>query len=172
MSYELKEEYINNILQYQKEIPIPIVKLANSFNIEVYKVSDMKSDISGAIINENGIYTIYTNKNELEYRRRFTIAHELSHFMLHKDIINNHLNGNLTDAKENGGIMYRSKLSNIFEKDANKLAAEILMPLEKVTELYFNCKNIKKLAKEFMVSEQAMAIRIDNPYNLFLKKGE
>ena len=162
MSYELKEEYINNILQYQKEIPIPIVKLANSFNIEVYKVSDMKSDISGAIINENGIYTIYTNKNEPEYRRRFTIAHELSHFMLHKDIINNHLNGNLTDAKENGGIMYRSKLSNIFEKDANKLAAE----------LYFNCKNIKKLAKEFMVSEQAMAIRIDNPYNLFLKKGE
>lgn len=172
MSYELKEEYINNILQYQKEIPIPIVKLANSFNIEVYKVSDMKSDISGAIVNENGNYIIYTNKTEPKYRRRFTIAHELSHFILHKDIINNHLNGNLTDAKESGGIMYRSKLSNIFEKDANKLAAEILMPLEKVKELYFNCKSIKKLAKEFLVSEQAMAIRIDNPYNLFLKKGE
>lgn len=64
--------------------------------------------------------------------------------------------------------MYRSKLSTIFEKDANKLAAEILMPLEKVKELYLKYNDIKKLSNEFAVSEQAMRIRINNPYNQFI----
>ena len=57
------------------------------------------------------------------------------------------------------------------EKDANKLAAEILMPLNKIKELYFNNNyNTSKLAKEFNVSEQAIKIRVDNPYNSFLKE--
>ena len=92
----------------------------------------------------------------------------MAHYILHKDIIDNDLNGNLTDAKGSGGIMYRSKLSTIFEKDANKLAAEILMPLEKVKELYLKYNDIKKLSNEFAVSEQAMRIRINNPYNQFI----
>lgn len=166
--FNINKLHIQYILECQAIIPVQIVKLAQSFNIEVYKVSDMKSDISGAIVNENGNYIIYTNENEPKNRRRFTIAHELAHYILHKDIIDNDLNGNLTDAKGSGGIMYLSKLSTIFEKDANKLAAEILMPLEKVKELYLKYNDIKKLSNEFAVSEQAMRIRINNPYNQFI----
>ena len=134
--FELKKEYISKILDCQNNIPVEIVSLANSLGIEVYKAFNMDADTSGAIINKNENYIIYTNANEPVYRRRFTVAHEIAHYMLHKDIIDNHLDGNLTDAIGIGGIMYRSKLSSIFEKDANKLAAEILMPLEKKKELY------------------------------------
>lgn len=129
----------------------------------------MNEGISGAIINKNGIYTIYTNKNELERRRRFTIAHELAHYILHKDIINNHLSGNLTDAIDFSGIMYRSKLSSIFETDANKLAAEILMPLDKMKKFYYGLGyNMIKMSEEFNVARQGIKIRIDNLYNIFL----
>lgn len=164
----LKKEYISKILSCQHNIPVNIISLANSLEIEVYKASNMNADTSGAIINKNGTYIIYTNANEPVYRRRFTIAHEIAHYMLHKDIIDNHLDGNLTDVIGIGGVMYRSKLSSIFEKDANKLAAEILMPLEKIKDLYFKYNSIKKLSEKFNVSEQGIKIRINNPYNQFI----
>ena len=166
--FELKKEYISKILDCQNNIPVEIVSLANSLGIEVYKAFNMDADTSGAIINKNENYIIYTNANEPVYRRRFTVAHEIAHYMLHKDIIDNHLDGNLTDAIGIGGIMYRSKLSSIFEKDANKLAEEILMPLEKIKELYLKYNDIRKLSEEFDVSEQAVKIRINNPYNQFI----
>ena len=166
--FELKKEYISKILDCQNNIPLEIVSLANSLGIEVYKAFNMDADTSGAIINKNENYIIYTNANEPVYRRRFTVAHEIAHYMLHKDIIDNHLDGNLTDAIGIGGIMYRSKLSSIFEKDANKLAEEILMPLEKIKELYLKYNDIRKLSEEFDVSEQAVKIRINNPYNQFI----
>lgn len=169
MSFSIEQN--NIILKHQNKLPVPVIKLANSFNIDVYRDIKMDKDISGAIINENGIYSIYVNGREPEYRRRFTIAHEIAHFLLHREMIEKEFNGNLTDTKGSNGIMYRSKLYTMFEKDANKLAAEILMPLNKIKELYFNNNyNTSKLAKEFNVSEQAIKIRVDNPYNSFLKE--
>ena len=171
MSFDIEENNIKKILEHQKNIPVPIIKLANSFNIQVYRVSNMANNVSGAIINDNGIYSIYVNAKEPEYRRRFTIAHEIAHFLLHRDIIEDELDGNLTEAKGSNGVMYRSKLYDVFEKDANKLAAEILIPLNKIQELYINSNyNIKILVKEFNVSEQAIKIRLENPYNTFLRE--
>ena len=135
MSFDIEENNIKKILEHQKNIPVPIIKLANSFNIQVYRVSNMANNVSGAIINDNGIYSIYVNAKETEHRRRFTIAHEISHFLLHRNIIEDELDGNLTEAKGSNGVMYRSKLYDVFEKDANKLAAEILIPLNKIQEL-------------------------------------
>lgn len=171
MSFDIEENNIKKILEHQKNIPVPIIKLANSFNIQVYRVSNMANNVSGAIINDNGIYSIYVNAKEPEHRRRFTIAHEISHFLLHRNIIEDELDGNLTEAKGSNGVMYRSKLYDVFEKDANKLAAEILMPLNKIQELYINSNyNIKILVNEFNVSEQAIKIRLENPYNTFLRE--
>ena len=60
--FNINKLHIQYILECQAIIPVQIVKLAQSFNIEVYKVSDMKSDISGAIVNENGEEYIMVNK--------------------------------------------------------------------------------------------------------------
>lgn len=165
------DDDISKILEYQKNIPVPIVALSNHFNIEVFKVSNMSNGISGAIIKDNNKYTIYTNKNEPENRRRFTIAHELAHFLLHKNIIDNQCNGNLTDAKDIG-IMYRSKLSSIFEREANILASEILMPIDKLKSLIYedNIDSISKLSDIFQVSKEAIRIRTDKLENKFLIK--
>ena len=138
--------------------------MAKELGIKVYYVSwkDQKSDLSGLIKrdtqddSESG-YVIYVNQKHPRTRRRFTIAHEIAHYVLHKDLIGD---GVSDDA------LYRSGLSSKIEAEANRLAAQILMP-----EVYINREisnsnegiNIEKLAKTFDVSEIAMVHRLGLP---------
>ncbi len=92
----------------------------------------------------NGEYAIYSNGKDPKVRRRFTYAHELAHFLLHKEHIGDGLREN---------PLFRSILSNQQEIEANKLAADILMPLPILNEL----------AEIFDVSRSAMLIRLGIP---------
>lgn len=100
-------------------------------------------------------------------RQRFTVAHELSHFLLHKDKIQ----GNLTDMVStiNTKIMYRSRLSNGIEAEANQLASEILMPNTLIDKYLENGVNTyKELADRLEVSESALRKRLKNLHNEYL----
>lgn len=156
---------LEKIFSYQDKLPVAIGGLVRSFGLEAYRVDDMEDGISGAIVKENNKYIIYTNANEPIVRRRFTIAHELAHYLLHKNFIDNDLNGNLTDAKS--GVMYRSKLSNTNEREANQLASEILMPIQYLNK---NILPINLLAEKLQVSREAIKIRLNKLENKFLIK--
>lgn len=158
LSYEQKMDIIE---KYQKKgAPIHVVPIAHEMGINVYKAEYGDDNISGNIVREDGNegdsgYAIYVNKNHSYERRRFTIAHELAHFILHEDKIGD---GIFDDA------LYRSGLSNKLEVEANKLAADILMPFSLlVPKIEGGIININKLAKEFEVSTQAMSIRLGVP---------
>ena len=115
--------------------------------------ADLATNISGYIRkNQESKYRIVTNSNDPENRRRFTAAHELAHFLLHKEYIGD----GITD-----DALYRSNLSNWQEVEANKLAAHILMPYEKINEL-IDEKHYKnsELPGLFKVSAAAMSIRL------------
>ncbi len=92
----------------------------------------------------NGEYAIYSNRKDPKVRRRFTYAHELAHFLLHKEHISDRLRENL---------LFRSILSNQQEIEANNLAADVLMPLPILNEL----------AEIFDVTRSAMLIRLGIP---------
>src|SRR3546814_8751462 len=64
-------------------------------------------------------FAIYVNGSHPRVRRRFSIAHEIAHFALHRNLIGD---GVTDDA------MYRSNLSSAVEVQANRMAADILMP--------------------------------------------
>ncbi|MCV3737714.1 ImmA/IrrE family metallo-endopeptidase [Rhizobium sp. TRM96647] len=144
------------IQSYQKDIPVRIGDLAKSFGIDV-KLSTLDVGISGMIHPDNGRYKIVINKHEPEYRRRFTLAHELSHFILHRDLIG-------LGIKDN--VLYRSQLSDALEAEANRLASDILMPIDKVKEVKGEllvsklADAVSLLAHRFKVSEEAMRIRL------------
>lgn len=146
----------------QSNYPVKIIKLANELGISVYSIS-FKNDISGAILKKDNKYIIYVNEKDNKNRQRFTIAHEIAHFLLHKDRIGD----NLTDIPD--GIMYRSRLSNIYEKQANRLASEILIPFKLLRNLLLeNITDISKLANLFEVSKEAIRIRLKEGENIFL----
>ncbi|MFH3946356.1 ImmA/IrrE family metallo-endopeptidase, partial [Acinetobacter baumannii] len=94
-------------------------------------------------------------------RQRFTIAHELSHFFLHKAVIDSSPEG----IKDN--VLYRSGEPERIEYEANRLAADIVMPMplvEQVLRDEFNGvvteATIESLAARFQVSKAAMEIRL------------
>lgn len=92
--------------------------------------------------------------NILYRRKRFTIAHEIAHIIFHRDKIGA---GLVDDA------LYRSRLSNTEEIEANKLAAQILMPWNLINQYMDANAAVQSLAEIFDLSDSAMAIRLGIP---------
>ncbi len=147
------------VKRHMSSAPVKLSLLAQDLGVTV-KSSHMKLGVSGQIKNEGGEYVIRINRYEPKGRQRFTVAHELAHFLLHRDKI---------DATEDGitdNVLYRSGQSNVTEFEANRLAAEIVMPAKLVKESLHEFGDsisdsvIELLADKFGVSKAAMEIRI------------
>ncbi len=146
----------NLIVEAQKSLPVDVVALCNRFGIKVYEVQDWAENSGMIKKNPDGdSYSVYVNATHSKVRQRFTIAHELAHWILHRDIIGD---GILDDG------LYRSGLPTPVEVQANRFAADILMPKSKVNEEWQNpdC-DLDSMAGIFGVSRQAMAIRLGVP---------
>ena len=154
----INKEDIKIIKDNQKSCPVRITAITEEYGIDVYN-SSMSRNISGAIIKEGDKYVIYVNDKHPKNRQRFTIAHEIAHYILNKEKIGD----NLTD-----NAMYRSKLSNVFERQANILASEILMPVNFVMQFIEENKSVSEMAILFKVSEEAMRIRLRQGGDIFL----
>jgi Zn-dependent peptidase ImmA (M78 family) len=124
-------------------------------------MNSLPPNVSGKIFRDplNGGpsgFSIGVNAKEHDLRKRFTIAHEIAHFLLHRAKLEN---GDLTD-----DTMYWSGLSTEEEAQANNLAAQILMPYELIQRLINSgVKDVESLAERFQVSKAAMTIRLGIP---------
>lgn len=141
------------------EMPVKLGAIAKELGIDV-KLSSLPLNISGQIAKTPDGYEIKINRHESRQRQRFTLAHELAHFLLHRDIIDR-LGGTLTD-----NVLYRSGASESIEFEANRLASQIVMPEPALQAAYSQYgKNITEsmvelLAEQFGVSKAAMEIRM------------
>lgn len=80
------EEKLSIIRKHQANAPVHVIPLAEALGVNVYYV-DWPDDVSGRIErnSEQGGksgYAIYINRNHHPNHRRFTIAHEIAHFIL------------------------------------------------------------------------------------------
>lgn len=146
--------------KYLTEFPIKLGQLARELGVSI-KISSMRSGISGQIAREENGYVVRVNRNEARERQRFTIAHELAHFLLHRHIIDTSPNG-ITD-----NVLYRSGEPDKIEYEANRLAADIVMPISLIEEELrtrfggsVTEATIESLAARFEVSKAAMEIRL------------
>lgn len=107
---------------------------------------------SGSLYYDNGKWIIAVNKKHVYKRQKFTIAHELGHFLMHKDI-----NTNFTDA-----VFFRNSRIDNMEHAANEFAANLLMPEGELRKCIDeeNIKSIATLSELFGVSASAIAYRI------------
>ena len=110
---------------------------------------------------------IGANKSHHPYRQRFTIAHELGHFLLHEgqDV---HLDESRGAFRVNLRSPESARGEDNDEKEANLFAAELLMPaifLEQDLQgedldLLGDSEFLEKLAKKYKVSIQALTFRL------------
>ena len=100
------------------------------------------------------------NSDEGPQRRRFTAAHELGHYLLHRDLIDGrvHLDRLYSDGGHDNPY---APLSPPHEVQANQFAADLLMPASRLKEMYDpRNDNLRELAELCFVSIAAMAIRL------------
>ncbi len=148
--------------------PVPVEAIARALEIEI-KLDKVDDDLSGFIVRDKQSRKaiIGANKSHHPHRQRFTIAHELGHFLLHE--------GHMIYLDEKGDAL-RVNLRNSElargedndEKEANLFAAELLMPAAflrtdlhgKDLDLLGDSDFLEKLAKKYKVSTQALIFRL------------
>ncbi|MEJ7736322.1 MAG: ImmA/IrrE family metallo-endopeptidase [Chitinophagaceae bacterium] len=161
---EIAQE-VNKLLLNHQTLPIPVDNVVADCGLKMISY-DLGDNISGVLIIENGQATIGFNKNESRVRNRFSVAHELGHYILHKD-------GSDLFVDKQFRVMYRGTntdgVNYTHEREANEFAACLLMPdnlvREEIASLeldYTDEDIIKILAKKFDVSTVAMSIRLSN----------
>lgn len=140
--------------------PVPVDKIAKKLNLLIAPLP-ADNEISGAIVRKNGRVVIAVNPAHHINRQRFTIAHELGHYFLHEGL-EEHVDQNFRIAWRNADS---SKAINWIEIQANRFAAELLMPTSFLKRDLDSLDKIEKrtvalLARKYVVSPEAMKIRL------------
>lgn len=141
------------------KIPVDVIKIAGSNDIKVYQ-GELDKKISGAIRynKKEKRFEILVNKNDVRVRQRFTIAHELGHYFLHKDFLEN-------EELHVDSILYRANKKD--DEDAKKREVEVdyfagaLLMNKTLLEKLRSENSITELAEIFDVSVSAMTVRLD-----------
>ena len=158
---KIAEEFCekNSINSY----PVEIVRICKENGLTVFE-EYLDADVSGLIVVDKKEWPKYktnqfiiVNLTESAVRRRFTIAHELAHFILHR-------NGNSLYAHRD--MVADGTIKKSVEQEANYFAANVLMPEKLIREKAEELKDsvwgklpnfvlIKEIADYFVVSEAA-----------------
>lgn len=161
------EKAARELLEAQgiRKAPIPVDKIAKALGVQI-RYSPLDEELSGMIYIKDGIPIIGVNALHHPNRQRFTIAHELGHYMLHRNVLSNEVHVDkqfkilMRDSKSSAG-------TDTMEVEANKFAAELLLPEFLIEDILahsaFDIDDptpLDELAKKFRVSKQMLEYRI------------
>ncbi len=134
--------------------PVDVRKIAKLLGFKIIEV-DFPSSYSGEIFIEDNVKSIGINQNHSENRKRFTIAHELGHYLCGHKVYDE--DGKMLEDLE---FDFDNPL-HVQEKEANMFASELLIPKDFLeADLNEIGLDIDKLTKKYEVSSQAMWIRL------------
>lgn len=143
---------------YLTEYPVKLGALAKRLGVRVL-LSTLPRGTSGQIGQEDGDFVIRINRHEAKHRQRFTLAHELAHFLLHRDRI-------VAEGGWSENVLLRSGQPASIEYEANRLASDLVIPSARLSEAMteysgpMTSEIIEDLARRFGVSTTAMEIKL------------
>lgn len=137
--------------------PVDPNKIAKALGVDVREIS-LPEKISGFIAKESKDLpaVIYINENHGHVRQRFTVAHELGHY------IQETARGNKTFETLRRETGHADQGIHEQERWANGLAAGVLMPAGPTRRLYVEGESVQEIANRFKVSTKAMEYRLAN----------
>lgn len=135
--------------------PIPVLEIAESHGVDVVFASFGLEGERVAGFCDFAESKLYVNADDKKERQTFTIAHELGHWILHKEFFDKN--------PDRYNILPRFQsvaVSDAFEKEANCFAANLLVPMNLIQPV----KNapVEILADIFAVSRTMMEYRLKN----------
>jgi len=148
------------------QAPVPVEDVAKHLGLRVISM-DLEEDVSGLLITKPDMSCIVIRKSDGVSRQRFSIAHEVGHFVLrHQFEAGQHVH-----VDRGFRVSHRDKRSSsgtdLREIEANQFAAALLMPSSIMEDTIkalgsedLSDEDVTNLAQQFNVSEQAMTIRL------------
>lgn len=144
--------------------PVDLEALVTKLGLKLER-RGMDKDMSGALVKTGPHeYTIHVNALHPETRQRFTIAHELGHYVHHRARLGDGVNDNRAYRTTNTDAHYNPRIGSKQETEANKFAASLLMPADAVNAMLRQGVSIDEMARRLGVSKHAMSIRAGVPY--------
>jgi Zn-dependent peptidase ImmA (M78 family) len=147
--------------------PVPVEKIAGALGLELRR-APAEDDLSGFLYRDRHKKTAAVGVNSTHHanRQRFTIGHELGHYLLH-DLEGIHVDRRFEVKLRNGKL---GEATDDQEKEANLFAAELLMPerilkadLAMIEQLDLEDEaSLGRLAGKYEVSVQALNFRVAN----------
>ena len=158
-----------------KEPPVPIIEILKALGFRIFEQEYKEEDreLSGFIAIDNEYRDkfgtdkiISLNTADNQGHKRFTLAHELSHYIFD-------FNPRVMASYSNPYITYEA--DKPIEKDANRFAANLLMPEKIFIKEYKRLKEeglglydiVGKLSEEFLVSAKARERSSLRPHSAF-----
>ena len=152
-----------------KSAPVPVREIALGLGIDIIEYN-LGDGASGVLLIDNDRATIGINPNDPPVRQRFTISHEIGHFIYHRTSSQLFVDKDFFIKKYRNPNNSYTQEEFKQEQQANNFAAALLMPrwlleieinsidIDDYTELEL----IEFLAKRFQVSVSAMSYRMAN----------
>ncbi len=138
-------------------VPVPIDAIIRECGLAL-SYEPLPDAVSGYIERQEGDgYKIVVNSTHARTRQRFTAAHELGHYIYHRDLLGEGVGDNRAYRTE-GTDRPNANIRPMHERQANSFAANVLMPRHLITKLVNQPTD--ELAVKFGVSVEAMRIRM------------
>lgn len=143
--------------------PVNIEAIVRDVGLRLNRKAELDAGISGQLERLNGNeFKISVNKAHHYFRQRFTIAHELAHFLLHRDLIGEGVDDSKAYRSESYGNFHNTEIGPREEAQANRFAARLLIPKSKLGELVRVGDDVAEISRKFQVSPAAMKIRLNS----------
>lgn len=148
-------------------LPLDVDALASCIGLHV-SYTPLDDDYSGLLVIRDGSAVAHINKLHHPNRQRFSLAHEIGHFVLHE---NQQTSGESAYVDKSMRLYHRADRESgqdaRMEWQANVFAAEVLMPEQLLRSKIFDEgydledeADVSRLAVVLKVSEQALSIRL------------
>ena len=136
--------------------PVPVNELVTGCGVQIL-AWDFDDNIDGLVVQLEAGPVIWVNKGQALTRQRFTLAHELGHYLLrHVSEFHLDLGGDLSPNASGEHPDYNWRA----ERAANQFAANLLMPASMIRRASAETSDISTLASRFKVSPAAMGFRL------------
>lgn len=156
---EIADKIRSDLLpDYDPEISqeIDIHAIAKKLGCKVEEVDFDPTDVSARVVrNPDKSFTIQVNRDDSILRRKFSIAHEIAHIVLHDDGEDEFVEFRKRQIEYEPHALYK-------EVQANMLASALLLPKEPVIIAWELTKSIDVVAEQFSVSKEAAYNRLSN----------
>jgi Zn-dependent peptidase ImmA (M78 family) len=145
--------------------PVDLKLICEKVGLCYEEVDYFPDDVDALIIPLEDRVVAAVNANQAGSRRRFSLAHELCHHLLHQD--RSALEQEITIDSPPSGSGGSAK--DPFEAEADLFAGELLVPLKMLKKHFRPGMTAAELARVFQVSESVVSIAISRHYSSLFK---